>query len=117
MDYYGPRGETLSRDEWAALFEDRGDLPHWISHVRGGWPWNSRMVSTVWIGLDHSPFGSGPPLTWETMVFPEGTWDDLYCQRYTTEEQAWEGHQVVTEMYEVEASGHLWNRRQMRSAH
>lgn len=27
------------------------------------------FVSTVFLGLDHNHFGSGPPILWETMVF------------------------------------------------
>lgn len=30
----------------------------------------NKIVSTVFLGLDHS-WGDGPPLLWETMVFPD----------------------------------------------
>ncbi len=46
-------------------------------------------VSTVWLGLDHS-FRGGPPLIFETMIF--GGEHDLWCTRYTTEEDAVRGH-------------------------
>ena len=46
-------------------------------------------VSTVWLGLDHSYF-SGPPLLFETMVFKD--LEDIYMDRYTTWDEAVEGH-------------------------
>ena len=47
-------------------------------------------VSTVFLGLDHN-WGSGPPLLWETMVFPEC--DE--CDRYSTLAEARAGHQAM----------------------
>ncbi|MDR3083419.1 MAG: hypothetical protein LBV60_21295 [Streptomyces sp.] len=49
------------------------------------------IVSTVWLGLDHS-FGAGPPVIFETMVFRHGSRDDEDCQRYSTELEARIGH-------------------------
>lgn len=49
------------------------------------------FVSTVWLGLDHN-WGEGPPLIFETMVFWRGQHSDLYMDRYSTEEQAKNGH-------------------------
>jgi hypothetical protein len=71
----------------------------------GGW------ISTVWLGLNHR-FGLGPPLIFETMVFPpkltmrpigidgfkivipwiKRGYSDLDCDRYSTEAEAREGH-------------------------
>lgn len=43
---------------------------------------DGRTVSTVFLGYDHG-YGDGPPLLFETMIFPEGdvfgrcsTWED-----------------------------------------
>ena len=49
------------------------------------------VVSTVFLGLDHS-FGddSGIPILYETMVFGGALADEE--QRYSTKEQALEGH-------------------------
>lgn len=44
-------------------------------------------VSTVFLGMDHQ-FGEGEPLLFETMVFPKNNWNDLYCARCSTWEQA-----------------------------
>lgn len=48
-------------------------------------------VSTVFLGMDHS-FGEGPPVLYETMVFPAGTVDDRDCRRYRTRAEAVAGH-------------------------
>lgn len=48
-------------------------------------------VSTVWIGLDYT-IPPHPPMIFETMVF-KGDASDLDCIRYSTWEQAEEGHE------------------------
>lgn len=53
-------------------------------------------ISTVYLGIDHS-FGLGKPLYYETMIFPNGSWDEIYCTRYETEEEAIEGHREAIE--------------------
>ena len=58
---------------------------------------DGRVVSTVRLPLDHS-FGNGPPLWYETMVFPsEENFMDSECHRYTTKDQAEAGHSKVVE--------------------
>lgn len=60
---------------------------------------NGRFVSTVWLGLDHN-YGDGPPLIFETMVFPgAGNMDELDMRRYSTEEQALAGHEEICEKW------------------
>lgn len=51
-------------------------------------------VSTVWVGLDHC-LGDGAPLIFETMVFGPDSWTDLFCERYSTEAEAYAGHERV----------------------
>ena len=62
---------------------------------------NGYLISTVDLGLDHS-FGDGPPLYYETMIFKkdgeEINYLDLYCQRYSTEEEAMMGHNLVVKL-------------------
>jgi hypothetical protein len=60
------------------------------------------IVSTVWLGLDHS-FGEGPPLIFETMVqLVSGDWVDQ--QRYSTEAEARSGHaEVLARWLDVDA--------------
>lgn len=50
------------------------------------------MVSTVFLGLDHS-FGKGEPLLFETMIF--GGKNDQYQKRYSTWDEAEIGHEVA----------------------
>jgi hypothetical protein len=61
---------------------------------------NGYVVSTVDLGLDHS-FGIGDPLYYETMIFKKNgdsiDFRDLYCKRYSTEDEAREGHQKAIE--------------------
>jgi len=52
-------------------------------------------ISTVFLGIDHS-YGQGPPLLFETMIF--GGEHDMYQDRYTTWEQAEEGHHIACEL-------------------
>jgi hypothetical protein len=49
-------------------------------------------VSTVFLGLDHSWIPGGNPVLWETMIFG-GEHDQAYQERYTSYEDALEGHQ------------------------
>jgi hypothetical protein len=49
-------------------------------------------VSTVFLSIDHQ-FGMGPPVLWETMIFNNRTGEsDLYCERYTSREEAERRH-------------------------
>ena len=51
-------------------------------------------VSTVFLVVNHS-FDDGPPLIFETMVFPRGTSEDLWCTRCSTWEQAERQHRIA----------------------
>lgn len=50
-------------------------------------------VSTVFLGMDHAWLGYGKPVLWETMIF--GGDHDQYQERYTSYEDALEGHQTA----------------------
>lgn len=57
------------------------------------------IVSTVFLALDHS-HGGELPLVFETMVFLDETgMEDRDCERYTTWEQAVEGHKRMVEKW------------------
>ena len=49
-------------------------------------------ISTVFLGLDHA-WRSDIPVLWETMIF--GGKHDQYMDRYTSYEDALEGHQTA----------------------
>jgi hypothetical protein len=54
-------------------------------------------VSTVFLGLDHSwPEDESKPLLWETMIF--GGEYDQFMDRYTSVEDALEGHQKAIDL-------------------
>lgn len=86
--YFDRSGKPMELLEWAAGFEEndrhvkKDHVRCWIFPLRVWW------VSTVWLGLDHDLLGGGPPLIFETMVFP----GEAYVERYSTEEGALEGH-------------------------
>jgi len=64
---------------------------------------NGRWVSTVFLGIDHG-FGDGPPVLFETMVFPnEDDFSELDCERYCTWAEAEEGHKALVEKWLREA--------------
>jgi len=56
-----------------------------VAHDRVG----DVRVSTVFLGLDHG-YGDGPPVLFETMIF--GGPHDQYQERYSTWEEALDGH-------------------------
>ena len=60
-------------------------------------------VSTVWLGVDHSFGLGGPPILFETMVFPACD----VCERYATEDEARAGHELmVTRLRAADRPGH-----------
>lgn len=78
--------------EWARWFHDadRQVARDIIGNLR---------VSTVFLGLDHNFSLNGPPVLFETMIFPVDAKGEYirgealdYMERYTTWELALEGH-------------------------
>lgn len=63
--------------------------------------WWGARVSTVWLGLDHSFKLDGDKLIFETMVFwPSSSLSrGLYLSRYSTLQQARDGHERVLEEF------------------
>ena len=57
---------------------------------------NDKWVSTVFLGIDHNFAETGPPVLWESMVFPKhGDYGDLDCQRYSSRSAALRGHKKL----------------------
>ena len=91
MMYYLNEDKTYRQcdvEEWGGQFETM------VRHV-GDDMIDGHHVSTVWLGLDHNHFG-GRPLLFETMVF-KARGQDIYMRRYTTWEQAVEGHKKAVQ--------------------
>jgi len=57
-------------------------------------------VSTVFLGLDHNFDDDGPPVLFETMVFINGSGDEI--ERYRTWDEAVRGHEnMVAEIFRL----------------
>lgn len=70
--------------EWAASFEKIQAVSQ--ENIDGV------FISTVFLGMDYN-WGNGQPLLFETMIF--GGEFDQYQERYSTWEEAEEGHKVA----------------------
>lgn len=83
--YYDRAGNPLKDIvAWTALHEDP-------NYARVAWTETPDViVSTVWLGIDHSFIEGAPPAIFETMIFG-GTRDGWHC-RYATEANARAGH-------------------------
>lgn len=92
--FYDRNGKPITVEEMCSIpHEDKIIMRTKLS--------NKAVVSTVWLGIDHS-FGDGPPLIFETMIFEKWDKQDLeecYCDRYTTEEEARAGHLRAIQEY------------------
>ena len=73
--------------KWAAWMETGNRIVR--QHSFYGYPF--RLVSTVFLGLDHSFHLEGLPILWETMVF--GGPMNSYQRRYSSLGEALKGHQ------------------------
>lgn len=90
MNYYGMNGEVISEDEY--IKRSKAD-PRWRT-LRYE-PVDGYEVSTVLLSIDHRFASEGPPIIFETMVFP----DCEPCRRYSTKEQALAGHdEIIAEL-------------------
>ena len=88
--------------EWARAFENPNRIVD-QTHV------GEAFVSTVFLGLDHNFTGKGEPLLFETMIFLDG-WEDEYCERYATWDEAERGHQDAIKLAEEAWKGVLAKR-------
>jgi hypothetical protein len=108
--YYDRDGQPMEMMDWArALEKDRTveKTSMWFGLVH---------VSTVWLGLNHSYLPGQPPLIFETLVFFKfgGTGE---MRRYSTEQQALQGHHEVCLAYRnpLHAVGSIF--REWRDTH
>jgi hypothetical protein len=81
-------------EAWAGAWAEA----HSRKHVAADDLPDGTRVSTVFLGTNHN-FGDGPPLWFETMVFPKGKWEALDCARYTTWAEAEAGHRAMVEKW------------------
>lgn len=96
----GPKGQT------AILCENLLEWARWMdeAHKRKGRRValtifgsgkNRIRVSTVFLGLDYNFSAKGPPIIFETLIDGPGADEDMY--RYSTWEEAEEGHRKLVE--------------------
>jgi hypothetical protein len=95
MNYFDRRGEPIDLMAWAKLFEQR-------DYQRVAWEIlsNGRLVSTVWLGLDHR-FGPGVPIIFESMVFALPGRKALDSRRYSSETAALASHRELTRIWRM----------------
>lgn len=82
-------GNPVSMERWSQLLMQPKHVAEDYVTIRG----QRYHISTVWLGLDHNFMSDGPPLIFETMIFPDdGSFSEIYCIRYTSRERALIGH-------------------------
>jgi hypothetical protein len=93
--YYDRQGQPITNVfAWGKKLEDRA-----YQRVAETTLPDGKWISTVWLGLDHN-YGDGPPLIFESMVFPKrGEYGELDCERYSTEADALAGHAQLVEKW------------------
>jgi hypothetical protein len=101
MKYYDKEGKQIPIHSWINLMENRSYkfVGKEIVNHREFKDLDPITVSTVWLGLDHSFYGSlygAPILIFETMIFGHEEFDG-YQERYSTLEEAKEGHKRAVE--------------------
>ena len=86
--HYRKDGTPIDVMEWGSLFHDKA----YQSVKRTKLPGGKKLVSTVWIGIDHGLGLGGMPLIFETMVFRRPGFDEVDACRWPTEAEAIAGH-------------------------
>lgn len=67
---------------------------------------NGHWISTVFLGIDHGFGREGPPVVFETMIFPNAeNMHEKDCWRYATHQEALEGHKNACKVAESYGSG------------
>lgn len=99
------KGEPLRCDdiyEWGKSYESRHRI---VKQEKVG----DALVSTVFLGLDHNYHPDGPPILWETMVFRDGSGDEMdRCSGGI--EQAEAMHQRMVQQLQRERRQRIWTR-------
>lgn len=94
--YFDRQGKPFSDlREWERRFGDSA-----YKRVAEATLADGTWVSTVWLGLNHN-WGAGPPLIFETMVFPskDGPFSEQETDRYATEAEALAGHAAIVKKW------------------
>lgn len=91
----------VSFEEYLQFLEDNPEEGRW-KNKRVAWDeYKGHRVSTVFLEIDHRFFGPGDPIVFETMIFSDDPGVDEFQKRYTTYEDALQGHQRALEALEA----------------
>lgn len=97
VKYYDKTGNEISPEQYSDYHHD---VDYWRI-ARDILP-DGKVVSTVWLGIDHNYEDTGDPIIFETMVFPsEDSFSDLACFRYRNEADAIEGHKDTVTIWSM----------------
>jgi len=92
--YFDRQGNEIGLMKFAELFEDYDYKILKRTDLENCW------VSTVWLGTDYDFYETNDkPIIFETMVFPNDSRSEEYCERYSTEEEALEGHERMVDRW------------------
>jgi hypothetical protein len=97
--FYDREGNLLLLFEWATLLEN----PEYQIVIQEKLE-NKLEISTVWLGVNYNFRLDEPPHIFETVVFKRDELNKrkgIDCERYSTEEQAREGHKRLKEKYSL----------------
>ena len=90
-DYFNRKGWPISKTEYFKLHADKDYVRVAETTLPDG-----KWVSTVWLGYNYNFGDEGPPLIFETMVFPsKKNLVEVDMRRYQTEEGATFGHEMM----------------------
>lgn len=101
-DFYDRNGKKIKLERWMALYaKDENKV---VKQERVG----DKIVSTVWLGVDHNFSDEGSPLIFETMIFPILETGPVpvpeFVRRYAFEDEAVEGHAFAVLVAEGKAN-------------
>lgn len=107
QDHYilGPDNELVVADllTWARWLETSG-----ARRIVAKDEVHGKIVSTVFLGLDHQFGPGGPPLLFETMIFPSVTdYSEEYMERYSTWDEAAAKHKLIVEHLTTSKTGKI----------
>jgi hypothetical protein len=94
--HYDRQGKEIDFETWGNFFQDKSyQIVTQFEETRGDG--TQIKISTVWLGIDHNFLG-GPPLIFETIIFGDCPFDQSQW-RWTTEQEAIEGHKLIVTAY------------------
>ena len=105
------RPYKVSFFEWGDIFQTSGKRHLKDKFIKG------IRISTVFLGLDHSYLKNQKPQIFETMVFEDESYSEIYLDRYATYKEAQKGHRKAVRwvlngcMNEIKSSKIIHNKQ------